>query len=84
MTLVQKKIAVAAGLALIAWWLSSRARKVGRVSSEIEINADVYSPGFGDPIDPEAEARHQHLVDLVDESNREIAAYDATHPPLPY
>jgi hypothetical protein len=84
MTAAQTKLVVAGGLALLAWWLSSRARKVGRVSSEIEINADVYSPGFGDPIDLEAEARHQHLVDLVDESNQAIAAYDATHPPLPY
>lgn len=84
MTAAQTKLVVAGGLALLAWWFSSRARKVGRVSSEIEINADVYSPGFGDPIDPEAEARHQHLVDLVDESNQAIAAYDATHLPLPY
>jgi hypothetical protein len=82
MTAAQTKLAVAAGLALLAWWLSSRAKTVGRVSSEIEINADVYSDHFGEPItEPQS---NPLLIDLVDESNRAIAAYDATHPPLPY
>lgn len=85
MTAAQAKLALAGGLALLAWWLSSK-KAPARVTSFLDIDGNVNSPTFGDPITETitTDPIHERLVDLVDESNRDIAAYDATHPPIPY
>ena len=82
---MQTKIAVGAGLALVAWWLS-RSSGPGRRTTEIEIDANVYSPTWGEPIanDKPVLSSSPELIALVDESNRRIAAHEAIYGPLPY
>jgi hypothetical protein len=84
MTAAQAKLALAGGLALLAWWLSSRDKR-GRVTSTLDIDANVLSPTFGEPLTETVtyDPNHQRLLDLVDESNRAIAEYDRTHPEVP-
>lgn len=76
MTPTQIRIAVAGGLALLAWLLTPKA--VGRRTTEIEIDADVYSPTFGEPIAKDDPAAwNPELRRPVDESARRIREHDA-------
>lgn len=79
MTAAQKKLAIYAGAALLAWLLTPSGRAaVGRVTKTLLINADINDPMFGVAdgdfaIDPEMDR-------LIKESNTAIAADDAAHP----
>ncbi|HYD01801.1 MAG TPA: hypothetical protein VEB22_11295 [Phycisphaerales bacterium] len=80
MTPTQVKIAVAGGLALVAWLLTPR--RPGRRTMELEIDANVYSPTFGLPIgsDPEPDPRadwNPELRRLVEKAERLIATDEA-------
>jgi hypothetical protein len=78
----QIKLATAGILFLLAWLFGEK-HAVGRVSKELIIDANIDSDTFGEPIPvPTAEelAAHQHLVDLVNESDAAIKAFDASHP----
>jgi hypothetical protein len=78
MTPLQTKLAVAGGLALLAWLLTPR---LGRVTREIEIDANVLSPTFGLPIGTDLNspaAWNPELRRLVDESARRIREHDAS------
>lgn len=77
MTLTQAKLATAGVAALLAWLFGSKPQQ-GRVRRELEVDVNVNSTTFG-MTDAEIE-NHKRLVDLVDESNRAIADYDAAHP----
>lgn len=76
-------IAAAAGVGLL--WLLNRKPAPGRNSSELVIDANVMSPTFGLPIDgadvvDTSDNGHQRMLDLIDQSNRAIAEFDASHP----
>lgn len=45
------KLGVGAVVAALLLWFFWPKKAVGRVKSELEIDADVYSPTFGEPID---------------------------------
>jgi hypothetical protein len=77
MTTAQAKLLGAGVLALLAWLLRDQSAP-GRVSKELDIDANVNSDTFG--MTDEEIANHKRLVDLVDESSRAIADYDAAHP----
>lgn len=47
MTATQAKIAGAAALALLAWWLTPKAAAIPRVSRELEVRNNVNDPYFG-------------------------------------
>jgi hypothetical protein len=84
MTAAQAKLALAGGLALLAWWLSSKEKR-GRVTSTLDIDANVMSPTFGEPLTETVtyDPNHERLVELVEESSLAIAEYDRTHPEVP-
>lgn len=89
MTTTEAKLLAAGVLALLAWWLTPKAAPAARVAKELEIDANVNSPTFGEVVGPdgftdEQRANHIRLVDLVAESQEAIAAFDATHDPIPY
>lgn len=47
MTATQAKIAGAAALALLAWWLTPKPAPIPRVSKELDVDVNVNSPYFG-------------------------------------
>jgi hypothetical protein len=76
------KLATAGVLFLLAWLFGGKGA-VARVTKELVIDANIDSDTFGEPIPvptPEELAAHQHLVDLVNESDAAIKAFDAAHP----
>lgn len=80
----KQKYAAGAGAvvaaALLAWWFWPRAGRaaVGRVKKELEIDANVYSPTFGEKILPPGRAAESsEMQRLIDESNAAIALEDA-------
>lgn len=80
MTPTQIKLAAAGGLALLAWLLAPRAP--ARVTREIEIDANVYSDTFGEPMmtGPSGagpDGWNPELRRLVEESAAAIRAHDA-------
>jgi hypothetical protein len=81
---VRSDLLGAAALAILAWLFGSNAAAaVPRVTSSLEIDDNVNSPTFGEPISSAttaADANHARLVDLVAQSNQAIADYDAAHP----
>jgi flagellar basal body rod protein FlgC len=78
---------------LLLWKFAAK-----RVTSTLEIDANVYSPTFGEPISSGAgnltygagagasaaltpqDNTHQRMLQLIEESQNAITAYDTTHP----
>ncbi len=88
MSPTQIKLAIAAGVALLAWLLTPRGKAADRVSRELEIDANILSPTFG-MTDAEIAARERvgappnpavdpRMRDLIDVSNTLIAEDDAS------
>lgn len=78
MTPVQIKLAVAGGIALLAWLLTSRAAGA-RVSQTLDIDANLLSPTFGLTDEEIAARKANPAVDpemrrLIDLSNSVLAA----------
>jgi hypothetical protein len=85
----QIKLAIAGAMALIAWLLTTRATSTpaGRVSRELDVDANVLSPYFGMTDEEIAAAKaagvrpnpalDPTMRDLIDVSNVLIAADDA-------
>jgi hypothetical protein len=77
-TLAHAKVVTAGALALIAWLFGDKPA-ARRVVKQLEIDDDVYSDTFGEPVvQPNAD-----MARLINESDAAIRAYDATHPPEP-
>jgi hypothetical protein len=81
---MREDLFAAAALAILAWLFGSHATTAApRVTSTLEIDANVESPTFGEPLSSSttvADANHARLVDLVAQSNQAIANYDAANP----
>ncbi len=82
MSPTQIKLALSAALALLAWFLTTRAKAdPGRTKRELEIEANVLNPNFG-LTDAEIAARGENpaldprMRELIDLSNGLIAADD--------
>lgn len=84
----QIKIAMAGALALLAWLFTTRATPAARVSSSLDIDANVNSPYFGMTDDEIAAAKaagvtkanpalNPKMRELIDVSNVLIAEDDA-------
>ena len=88
MALTKKQKYAAAGAVaaagLLVWWLWPK-KAIGRRKQELTIDADVYSPTFGEPIYgpqlptplPGRVAVSDEMQRLIDQSNAAIAADDA-------
>jgi hypothetical protein len=74
-TLGQAKVATAGVLAFLAWLFGDRPAPA-RVVKELEIDADVGSDTFGQPI----ASINPSMANLINESDAAIRRYDAAHP----